>query len=99
MTIPLGCIQCKGSGMVEVKQNLSGDPQFGTIFRTPLGNVITKPEATILCDCQKGRAIHELQGGEGRTSGKMPIFDPMTMELADGQRERPVNVASSWESM
>lgn len=68
------------------------------VYRTPMGNEIKTPEVTILCDCQRGRAIHEKQGGDGSTSGKMPIFDPMTMELAGGIREKPSNVANTWES-
>ena len=68
------------------------------IYRTPLGNEIKTPEVTILCDCQRGRAMQDKQGGDGSTSGKMPIFDPMTMELAGGIREKPVNVSNTWES-
>ena len=67
-------------------------------YRTPMGNVIPAPEVTILCDCERGRAMQERQGGEDRTSGKMPIFDPMTMELANVRREKPVNVSQNWES-
>lgn len=67
-------------------------------YRTPMGNVIQASDVTILCDCERGRAMQERQGGEDRTSGKMPIFDPMTMELAGGIREKPVNVANTWES-
>lgn len=84
--------------MVEVKQNLSGDPKLGPIFLTSGGSVIPHPEATVLCDCPKGRAMQDRQGGDGRTSGKMPIFDPQTMELANVPRQKPVNVAAGWES-
>lgn len=63
-----------------------------------MGNVIQASGVTILCDCERGRAMQERQGGEDRTSGKMPIFDPMTMELADVRREKPVNVSQGWES-
>jgi len=67
-------------------------------YRTPMGNVIQASDVTILCDCERGRAMQERQGGEDRTSGKMPIFDPMTMELADIRSEKPSNVSQNWES-
>lgn len=67
-------------------------------YRTPMGNVIQASDVTILCDCERGRAMQERQGGEDRTSGKMPIFDPMTMELANVRREKPVKVSQNWES-
>ncbi|TXH09881.1 MAG: hypothetical protein E6R04_06995 [Spirochaetes bacterium] len=92
MSLPLGCRQCRGSGMVEILNR-----PIGT-YRTPMGNVIQASVVTILCDCERGRAMQEKQGGEGRTSGKMPIFDPMTMELANVRREKPVNVSQTWES-
>ena len=92
MTLPCGCQQCRGSGMVEILNRPMG------IYRTPLGNEIKTPEVTILCDCQRGQAMQDKQGGDGSTSGKMPIFDPMTMELAGGIREKPVNVSNTWES-
>lgn len=58
-------------------------------FLTPAGNVIQRREVTVLCDCERGRAMHELQGGDGKMSGKMPVFDPGTMELANVAREKP----------
>lgn len=58
-------------------------------FFTSAGNVLRGREVTILCDCARGRAMHERQGGDGTTSGKMPVFDPSTMELADVAREKP----------
>lgn len=101
MSLPMGCGQCKGSGMVEVKQNLSGDFQNGPTFRTPMGNVILRPEVTILCDCARGRAMQDCQGGDNRTCGKMPVFDPATMELADSYREKPqpMDIGAGWESI
>lgn len=92
MALPYGCKQCRGSGMVEILNR-----PIGT-YRTPMGNTITAPEVTILCDCERGRAMQDRQGGEDRTSGKMPVFDPMTMELANVPKEKPVNVAQGWES-
>jgi len=92
MGLPYGCRQCRGSGMVEILNRPIG------AYRTSGGNTIHAPNVTILCDCARGRAIHELQGGEDRTSGKMPIFDPMTMELADFIREKPVDVSQGRES-
>lgn len=61
---------------------------IGTFF-TPAGNVIQRREVTVLCDCARGRAMQEHQGGDGQTCGKMPVFDPGTMELADVAREKP----------
>ena len=92
MALPFGCQQCRGSGMVDVVNHPPGS------FRTPLGNVIKAPEVTVLCDCARGRAMQDRQGGEGRTSGKMHIFDPNTMELVDCHRVSPVNVSKAWES-
>lgn len=92
MSLPYGCQQCRGSGMVEILNRPMG------VYRTPMGNEIKTPEVTILCDCQRGRAMQDRQGGEDRTSGKMPIFDPMTMELADIRSEKPSNVSQNWES-
>lgn len=70
-------------------------------YRTALGNKITAPEVVVLCDCERGMAMHDLQGGEGTISGKMPVFDPKFMEIVQTRREKPqpMDCGAGWDSI
>lgn len=93
MSIPLGCRQCVGSGMVRIVNDGR--------YWTALGNKITAPEVVVLCDCGRGRAYQDLQGGDGTISGKMPVFDPMFMELIQINHEKrsPMDCGAGWNSI
>lgn len=61
---------CRGSGMVEVMNN--------GVFKTPLGNVISKETVTVLCLCEKGRWMRQCQES-GYEKDRLRNFPPMAV--------------------